>query len=630
MYISGSTSGNYITGMASGMDVDTMVKNLMDAERVSYDSYYQEKQYYQWKLEAYQEVTSSVKSFQDEYFNYINPSNNLLSASTYMDYNCESSSNSVSAIVVDSNKVDYQYFLEVQQKATSASIESDTSISKFIQGSQPVDYNLIEGQYITLTLDGTEKQIMIEDQDGSMDLTIEDIQTSIDEAFGEGKIFVSDASGKLELDTVNGSGSHHLTISADDPVMTSLGFVEGDSLSNRLDISQTLKEVSGGLNDSFNFDMDGMVTISINDVLFEFDEETSLEQMMQSISNDVEAGVVMTYDSLADAIYIIADNTGAGSTIVIEETESNFLMSAGLTTIEEGQDAIATVNGEKVVRSGNTFEVEGVTFTVNDVTASPVTINVELNTEQIYETITNFVEEYNNMITSIQSELDEERDYDYEPLNQAQKDEMSEDEIEHWEEQAKVGLLSSDSILEDMLNDMRKALYAPVEGCELTLADIGITTSSYENGGMLTIDDSKLQAALKETPQSVVELFTKTSETYPGTTAGRNLNSSEFELRQQEEGLMFRLYDISEMYVSTVSDNNGNKGLLVEKCGFHDDYTELSSSMYNQLESMENRLLEMEDELTLKEENYYSVFSKTETYISQMNAQIQMIQSWFV
>ncbi len=629
MYISGGTSGNYITGMSSGMDVDTLVKNLMDAERVSYDSYYQEQQYYKWQLEAYQEVTSSVKTFQDTYLDYSNPSNNLLSASAYMDYNCESTDNSISAMVTNSSKADNQYILEVDQIATSSSIESDTTVSKAIEASQSVDYNLLDNQYITLILDGTEKQVLIKDNDNSSDITLEDIQTSIDDAFGEGKIVVSDVSGKLTLDTVDGSGSHELALSGADDVMMSLGFEADDFLSNRLDTIQSLKDISESLYTPFNFDIDGMITMTINNVLFEFAKETSLDQMMKSINSDSEAGVTMTYDALSDTFNMTADETGAGTTIIIEETESNFLTSTGLTTIEAGSDAVLTINGEKVVRSDNTFEVDGVTFTVSDVTTSPVTLNVELNSEQIYETIANFVEEYNNMITSIQAELKEERDYDYEPLTQVQKDEMSDDEIEQWEEEAKVGLLSNDQILEDMLNEMRQALYMPVEGCELTLADIGIRTESYENGGQLIIDDTLLLSVIADTPESVVELFTQPSDTYPGTTAGRSLNASEFEVKQQEEGLMFRLYDISEKYVSTTSDTNGNTGLLIEKCGFHDDYTELSSSMYRQLEEMENRLLEMEDDLEEKEENYYSEFSVMETYISQMNSQLQMIQSWF-
>jgi flagellar hook-associated protein 2 len=51
--------------------------------------------------------------------------------------------------------------------------------------------------------------------------------------------------------------------------------------------------------------------------------------------------------------------------------------------------------------------------------------------------------------------------------------------------------------------------------------------------------------------------------------------------------------------------------------------------MYKHLEDMEDKLTEMEDELNQKETDYYMEFSRMETYISQMNSQMQMIQSWF-
>ncbi len=133
---------------------------------------------------------------------------------------------------------------------------------------------------------------------------------------------------------------------------------------------------------------------------------------------------------------------------------------------------------------------------------------------------------------------------------------------------------------------------------------------------------------IDESPQDVVELFTKQSEDYPGT-SNRTLDSVELETRYNEEGLMFRLYDITETYISSTSDNNGNKGLLIEKCGFSDDFSEISSTMYERLSDLEDKLLDMEDDLTEKEEQYYSKFSVMETYMSDMNSQLQMVQSWF-
>ena len=627
MYISGSSSGNYITGMVSGMDVDTMVKNLMDAERVSYDSKYQEIQYYEWKLEAYQEQTSALNAFQSSYFDYTNPETNLLSESTYMSYACDSSDSSISAEVLDSDKVEDQYTIDVLQKATTANIEGQTDISSSICGSRAIDYTSLEGQVLSVELDGVEKDITISDLDASGDISIDDIQLSLDETFGSGKLLASDGSGNFDLDTVTDSGSHEVSISGDE-ALTSLGFESTDVLSNRITTTKSLEDISNAMQTPFSFDEDGMITMTINNVLFEFESSTSLDNMIDTISDDSDADVTMTYDVLNDAFKIEADETGAGSTLVISEEGSDFLSSTGLTTINDGQDVIVTVNGEKIVRSDNNIEVDGISFSITDITTSTVTIDINLETDAIYDTVVDFVTSYNALIESIQGDVDEEKDYDYYPLTDAQKEEMSDDEVESWEAQVKVGILANDSLLEDMLTEMRQALYTPIEGLELTLADLGIKTDTYESGGILTIDESVLMEMIDESPQDVVELFTKQSEDYPGT-SNRTLDSVELETRYNEEGLMFRLYDITETYISSTSDNNGNKGLLIEKCGFSDDFSEISSTMYERLSDLEDKLLDMEDDLTEKEEQYYSKFSVMETYMSDMNSQLQMVQSWF-
>ncbi|MCT4633941.1 MAG: flagellar filament capping protein FliD [Firmicutes bacterium] len=629
MYISGGSSGNYMTGMASGMDVDTMVKELMDAERVSYDSYYQDIQYYEWQLDAYQSSADTIKSFQDDNFNYLNPDANLLSSSTYMEYNCSSSSSGVSCSVADNTVADDRYEVEVLQVASSASISSDNQVSKAITGSGTSDLNTISGEKITLDLDGNVRAILIEDNDGNGDIDYQDLQNSIDKAYGADKILVSDNSGILTINTIDGSGSHSLKIAGEEEVLEGLGLSKEDSLSNRINTSDTLGELSSTMNNPFVFDMDGMVTFEINGAEFEFDEDTSLQHMMDTINNDSDAGVTMIYDPIKDKFEITSDDTGLGSTLDISEIGSSFFSSIELNNIVSGEDSVSMINGEKVVRSTNAFEYDGVVFTTNGVTDGIAVIDINLDTEQIYDTVVNFVNDYNDMVESIQNELDEERDYDYKPLTQAQKDEMTEEEIEIWEDHAKSGVVGNDDLLENMLEEMRVALYTSVDGCEYTLSDIGITTDSYENGGKLIIDENKLNSAIEENPEEVVKLFTKQSDTYPGTSSARTLQSSEMDTRMEEEGLMYRLYDVTEIYVSTYSDSNGSKGVLVEKCGFSDDYTELNSSMYKHLEDMEDKLTEMEDELNQKETDYYMEFSRMETYISQMNSQMQMIQSWF-
>ena len=76
---------------------------------------------------------------------------------------------------------------------------------------------------------------------------------------------------------------------------------------------------------------------------------------------------------------------------------------------------------------------------------------------------------------------------------------MTEKEIEQWEEKAKEGILYRDEILDGIMSDLRTQIYAPVklsDGTNMYLFDLGITTTNkYREGGVLEIDENKLDEA---------------------------------------------------------------------------------------------------------------------------------------
>jgi flagellar hook-associated protein 2 len=59
-----------INGLASGMDIDAIVKQLMTAERVPLDKLNQQKQLTEWKREGYREVSTKLVSFNDKLTNF--------------------------------------------------------------------------------------------------------------------------------------------------------------------------------------------------------------------------------------------------------------------------------------------------------------------------------------------------------------------------------------------------------------------------------------------------------------------------------------------------------------------------------------------------------------------------------
>lgn len=616
--VSGTTR---ITGLASGLDVDSIVEQTMVAEKAKLYKLQQQLQLAEWKQEEYREAIAAVKSFSDTYFT-LESSSSIMSQKNYLKYKIGNDSSAVT-VTTTANAKAGTHTISISQLATAASLTSSSSFSKDVQGTTAADYTSAQGGSFVIELDGTEYTVAI-------DSSVTDagsLQTAIDEAVGEGKVTVSaDENGTLTIAAAEDSGVQTITLSGSTSnALSSLGFGDEAILTNRISTSDTLSTISGQLNTALTFNADGQVELTINGINFTFDQDDTLDEMMEEI-NASEAGVTMEYNELTGKLTLTADKTGAGKTIEVSESGSNFL-TAALDQSVAGQDAKITVDGLNLTRSSNEITIDGVTYTLNSTTDEDVTINVTQNTDAIYELIANFVEDYNALLSTLNSKISEEYDSDYPPLTDDQKEEMTEEEIEKWETTAKTGILEDDSLIQSLLYNMRTALYESVPGQTVSLSDIGITTGTYDENGKLYIDEDTLKEAIADDPEGIMNLFTRQSETYSGTTTVRTLGSSEKEIRYQEEGIAYRIYDILQSNISTVRDNSGNKGLMLLKAGLEGDLSEYQNTLTEEIEDYEERIDDELDRLDEKQEQLYSKYTDLETYISQMNAQLESLSS---
>lgn len=624
------TSTNRITGMVSGLDTDSIVEQLMAAEKVPLNKLEQKKQLAEWKQEAYREVISMLKAFSDEYFDYTNSSTNMLSASTYLQFFTTSTDESVVTVSASSSAEAGSHTIVVSQLATAASYESSSGVTKTITASSVADFTEAAGTSLVLEIDGTDTTITLDDSITDID----SLQDAIDEAVGSGKILVSDTngdgSGYLTISKVEGSGIGTIVLSNGDDsgALSALGFSSDDNLQNYLDTTDTLETISSKLENAFEFDSEGNINLTINGGSFTFSKSTTLKEMMKEI-NSSDAGVTIEYSTESDSFTITADSTGAGNKIVMSESGSTFLEDVGITDYTAGKDAIVTIDGEKVTRDSNSITLDGVTYSLKAESTETQTVSVSMDTDAVYDMVETFINDYNSLIESINEIISEEYDRDYAPLTDDQKEEMTEDEIEAWEEKAKTGLLEDDSTLTNMLSEMRLALYQSVSGVSTHLTEIGITTSSeYEDNGKLIIDEDTLKAAIESDPESVMNLFSQESESYNNDSEVRTLTSAERKVRTSEEGLAYRLYDILQDNISTYTDSYGNKGTLLEKAGMEGDGSEYDNILTSQISKYDDEIETLMDKLDDKEDYYYEKFSLMETYISQMNTQLSVLQSY--
>jgi flagellar hook-associated protein 2 len=743
------------TGLSSGIDVDSIVSGLMTAERAKkLNKLEQKEQSATWKQTDYRTMISDIQTFSSKYFT-TGSSSSLLSTSNFLKYTATSDDSAVT-VTAASTASAANHTIEVDQLATKATLTSSASVSKDVQGSTtPTLTSSLSGKSFVITLDGTAKTVTLD----STVTSLATLQTAVDNSVGSGKVTVStNSSGYLTI-TAADSGVNAITISAptassSTSALTDLGF-SGTSavLSNRLSTSDTLSTIAGELSSSLSstltFNTDGQIDLTINNTTLTFDKTDTLADMMSTI-NKSAAGVTLTYNSITGKLIMTADNTGAGNTLAVTESGSNFL-SLLLSNSTAGLDAKVTLDGQSLTRSSNAITVDGVTYTANATTttasaqttlaaaitaatsgttttnktavttaytayaaaltaggttattaatllstktaldsaistlanstlssalttyntaagtaindaattektsdsttnqtavttaitaasatgsSTAATVSVTQDTDGVYDLIKSFVDDYNTLISTINTELSETADSDYPPLTDDQKSSMTDTEITAWEAKAKVGLLESDSTLTDFVSDLRSSLIDSTSVQSTTLSSIGITTGSYDTKGKLSINEDTLKAAIASDPESVMNLFTQqaTSTTssgtsLKGTTIVRSLSSSNLATRYKEEGIAYRFYDTIQKNISSIQDSSGNKGILLEKAGITDDASDTDNTLTTLIDKYTTEISTEKTRLNTVEDNLYTKYSNLETYINKMNTQLSALSS---
>lgn len=630
-----SRSSFRVTGLATGFDTENIIKDLMKAERIPYGKLAQKKQLAEWRQESYRDITNLLRGVKDEFFNVLKPQSYMLSEKAFSEYIANSTNSEYVRADAAVGASLGSHTVKVLQIATADKAESftgtDAGLTKELTGT-PTNY-LLFGKKFSMTLDGVKKEVELKDY-SSLNEVVTDLQGKLDVAFGSGKISVSNNSGKLMFEATPASGTTSITLhkglSLDDG-LEALGFQNLDT--NRISTNFSLEELSSKLSVPLTF-TDDTLEFSINDTKFSFSKEKSLSDVISEINNSSTAKVNIMYDQVSDKISITSKSLGAGDNLRVSETKGNFFTAIGIDVTDpvsvtnQGVDAKAEIDGQLVTRSANTFSVNDISYTLykkHDINNIDDTITVQQDSDKVFDNIKTLIEKYNSVIDTIDSKVSEKYDRSYAPLTEDKKEVMSEDDIKVWEKKAKVGLLSKDSLLSKVTERMRRALNDTVEGLGADLASIGITSRSYLDKGKLYINEAKLKESIKNDPDSVKSLFTKKSTTVPS--YKRDLSEEERTKRYNEEGLVFRLFDIIEDNISTYRDKDGKKGLLLEKAGIEGDASDAKNSIYDEISQVDKRMLEMNRKLYNKEESYYKKYANLEKYISQMNQQSSWLMS---
>lgn len=610
-----------IGGIASGMDTEQMIKDLMRIERTRVDKLLQQEQRLKWKQEAYNTINRSMANFildSRKAFGLTTVSSTgALISSSVSSFNwvkkVTSSNENYIKATANTNAIAGSYTIEVQQLAEVGRTTSERLI----------DAGVLDDKHI-FNQGGT---FLLTTSQGSKEITLQ--------AKLVGKEIKS-------FDFTDNPGGEPSTSN----LIFSINGTEIRLDSNYADETALADAIRTQLNDP-NIDItlnNGKLELtSKNDIHIEAIEGnlqaiglsagttrvSSMDYLIKEINNS-NLGVTATYDKTLGRMMISTKNTGEDNFISVSGSlaESIFRDDDAILSPDglKGQKAIIKFGTEIIESNTNNITVFGINLQLQGKTVEPITIRVETDVDSIYDKVKNFVDEYNKIIDDINGQINQKYYRDYPPLTDEQKQAMTEKDIELWEEKAKSGLLKGDSALVRALQSIRGYLYEKVEnvaGSYNHITQIGITTGAYQDGGKLVIDEQKLKAAINNDPEGVMDLLFKSPAS--------GLEGKE---KMKDSGLVQRIYDgmIDGMKEVIRQSGPGEDASLLRsvRSNILIDFVTKQASISlldKDLYSLNRKIYEEEDRLIRKEDRYWAQFSAMEKALQQMQSQSSWLTS---
>ena len=584
---------NGIYGLSgSGLDIESLVKMGMMNKQNQYDKMYQTQLKQTWVKEAYNTVYTDVKAFKESMSTFKMQSNMSAMQAT-------SSNNDVVSVTANGAAAAMNHKITVEQVASNAYLM--TANGQKIDRANTSAANSAYLKDVLFSGDATKTTV-----DGQTSYLVKNGTTGKNDTFKGSDVAISiEVQDSDEVDSDGKPVTHKVEftydqIFGDNKTLNDLATAFSNSGAN----------VQGGydtVNDSFS--LYNKTSGSANKIGLKATNETSKELL----------------DKLHLASYDGQNNT-LGSAITFETDKMN--------VVATGTNAKATIDGKTYESDTNKLNVANVIYNFNGVSAKNAdgtyqasTISVSQDTDKIVDNVKKFVETYNTLIDSLNTKYREEKNTDYKPLTKKQESEMTESQINKWNEKAKSGLLYHDNNIYSIISDMREALYTEVDAVDTVLTDargnkysynsmssIGITSST--NQGHITLDEEKLKKALTEDPDCVYQLFASDQDsTY--ISGSTNKNQSDTYTSKSDylnTGIANRLYNSMTTNIRNLESYAGTSKET-------DDESYLGKLITN----MNTKMTSFQTLMKSYESKLYKKYDAMEVALSKLGAQLSYI-----
>ncbi|WP_312693454.1 flagellar filament capping protein FliD, partial [Caproiciproducens sp.] len=379
-----STSSKRLSGLVSGLDTDTIVKQLTMGTQNKIDKQGQTKQIALWRQQSYREVTKALQEFQTKYFSSSTSSSSILSASFFNSTSIKNTSaflNVSGSATAAKNMVVTGISQLAQQAGFSSKYKvSNETISGVVR--ETWSPSNVAGNKITINYDGKDYEI---DLDGDFSFNKGDSISKITDALNEkiekttglaGNVeFGVNSDGKVTLAKTGSSTADIKITSGTTTLLSGLGLstvtpngnvLEGgatnpdDLFKNTLTSGSTLDVKIDG--NTYTLSIPADTAISSDITLGTKSVQTVLDEAIRS-NTDLNGKLKATVGTDGAVSFTKADGTTDG--LSITGGSQNLLQGLGLKQADGSISTSGTYDREKLVSRYLGDSLSGSTLTVS-------------------------------------------------------------------------------------------------------------------------------------------------------------------------------------------------------------------------------------------------------------------------
>ncbi|MBU9712804.1 flagellar filament capping protein FliD [Evansella tamaricis] len=605
-----------IGGLASGMDTDQIIKDLMRAERMRGDKFFQNRTTLEWQRDSYREINLKITSLRDSV-----AARGIALQSTLMQKKVTSSNERAVTATAGANAPNTSIQMKVDRLATSTTFVSnqpenaDVLTKKIGEWGDDLFHFDGDGK-ATLTFQVKKPGAGQEFENVSVEVhrddTLQGVLTKVNRAGAGFNAFIdnsADGTSKVVMSmSSTGAGGGIKFLDPEQPM-------ESDPVEGEPDPPD---EVTGAgafeSMDTEDGDDGGEAGPGVEEPPGTEGPADGTDEPGNGLTAESMARINARnfFEQIGFAV-VNSPQVGDNGETIYESGEMT--VGAGV----RGDNARVQINGHWTERTTNSFSLNGITYNLAGVTnGETVMITTVTNTDKIMEDIMKFVEEYNELVDMINGALREERYRDYKPLTDDQKEAMSEKEIEMWEERARSGLLRNDSTLSSTLGQMRMAMFSGIsdENPDRILKDLSafglVTSPDYMDGGKIILDpnsrtmpngarlngEDRMRYYIENHGEEVHQLFNGNSDDRSG------------------QGVIRQLRGTLDTAINQITTRAGREGR-----------TNHQFTIGRQLNTLEDQISNFERRMQQTEDRYWRQFSAMEKAMAELNSQADQIWS---